>query len=156
MDFEHRFFWKYFIVQISIYICSYNAKEGDGKESNMALLEVSLPSGYTTGKEFFADLLETAGVKKVETKNGDTVVVIYFGSLSEKEVRVTIIGFQRHKVEEPKPASIVLYDYYDSCQYHNYVIDSEESFLELIIHLLSFLQRGLLSTFTAFHTTFNR
>lgn len=82
----------------------------------MAVLEVSLPSGFTTDKNLLSGLLSVENVKKIETKNGDTKAVIYFDSLSEKQICLTIDGFQSHKVAEQKPASIVLYDYYDNCK----------------------------------------
>lgn len=98
-------------------LCSYKPKENEDTESNMAVLEISLPSGYTFDKDQLAQLLKIETVKKFETKNGDTVAVVYFDSLSENEVCVAVTGFQSHEVAEQKPASILLYDYYDSCKY---------------------------------------
>uniref|UniRef100_T1H1Z6 Alpha-macroglobulin receptor-binding domain-containing protein n=1 Tax=Megaselia scalaris TaxID=36166 RepID=T1H1Z6_MEGSC len=61
-----------------------------GAESNMAVLEVSLPislpSGYIADKDGFANILIVERVKKVETKNEDTVIIIYFESLTEEDV----------------------------------------------------------------------
>lgn len=51
----------------------------------------------------------------VETKNDESVVVIYFESLP-KDVKkcLPIEAFQTHAVANLKPVPIVLYDYYDT------------------------------------------
>lgn len=82
----------------------------------MVVLEVSLPSGFIAEKDMVDKLLETENIKKVETTNGDTTIVVYFDSLSKNEECVTIDGYQTHKVAEKKPAAIVIYDYYDNCK----------------------------------------
>lgn len=47
-------------------------------ESNMAVMEVTLPSGFTVDSDALPSLQMSQNVKRVETKNGDTVVVLYF------------------------------------------------------------------------------
>jgi hypothetical protein len=47
-------------------------------ESNMAVMEVTLPSGFTVDGDALPSLRMSQNVKRVETKNGDTVVVLYF------------------------------------------------------------------------------
>jgi hypothetical protein len=47
-------------------------------ESNMAVMEVTLPSGFTVDADALPSLRMSQNVKRVETKNGDTVVVLYF------------------------------------------------------------------------------
>lgn len=46
--------------------------------SNMVVMEVTLPSGFTVDKESLPSLEVSQNVKRVETKNGDTVVILYF------------------------------------------------------------------------------
>lgn len=87
------------------------------KTSNMAVVEVEFPSGFTFDGDTKDALLATAGVKKVETKKGDTVVVLYFDQLSAEKVQVTIDAVRTHKVAHQKPAAITVYDYYDTCKY---------------------------------------
>lgn len=82
----------------------------------MVVLEVSLPSGFTAEKDLLYRLTKTENVKKVETKNGETTIVVYFDSLSSKEECLTFDGYRTHKVHEQKPAAIVIYDYYDNCK----------------------------------------
>lgn len=51
------------------------AKQGD---TNMAVMEINLPSGYTVDKDSLPAILKTKDVKRVDTKNGDSGVDIYF------------------------------------------------------------------------------
>lgn len=44
----------------------------------MAVMEVSLPSGFTVDRDSLPSLEVSSHVKRVETKNGDTMVVLYF------------------------------------------------------------------------------
>lgn len=41
-------------------------------------MEVSLPSGFTVNRDSLPSLEVSSHVKRVETKNGDTMVVLYF------------------------------------------------------------------------------
>lgn len=84
--------------------------------TNMVVLEVTLPTGYTADSSIF-ERLQTSNllVKKVELKKGDTVVVIYFDYLeANRKVCPIVDGFRVQKVLQQKPVSIVVYDYYDS------------------------------------------
>lgn len=85
--------------------------------SNMAVLEVSFPSGFIVNTESFNELPDKIDlIKKVETKNGDTVAVIYFDHLTKEFLKLNLDGFMQYSVSEQKPSSIVLYDYYDNCK----------------------------------------
>lgn len=44
----------------------------------MAVMEVSLPSGFTVDPDSLPSLQSSQSVKRVETKDGDTVVMLYF------------------------------------------------------------------------------
>lgn len=47
-------------------------------------MEVSLPSGFTVDRDSLPSLEVSQNVKRVETKNGDTVVVLYFDKVCRK------------------------------------------------------------------------
>lgn len=81
----------------------------------MAVMEVAFPSGFTADLDTLPSLKSSENVKKVETKDGDTVVVIYFDDLGRKELCPTLDAFRTHKVAETKPAPVTVYDYYDNC-----------------------------------------
>lgn len=81
----------------------------------MAVLEVSLPSGFVVDAPALESLkssIET--IKKVETKNDETLAVIYFDHLSKDPISLKINGFRSHLVSEQKPVPIIVYDYYDN------------------------------------------
>ncbi|KAK7574336.1 hypothetical protein V9T40_011527 [Parthenolecanium corni] len=86
-----------------------------GNNSNMAVMEVNLPSGFTVDTDAIPSLLLSYAktIKKVETKNGETTLVLYFDSLSREEICPTVSAFRTHKVAHQKPVPVVQYDYYD-------------------------------------------
>ncbi|XP_062120813.1 alpha-1-inhibitor 3 isoform X3 [Drosophila sulfurigaster albostrigata] len=101
--------------KLELSVCVEYVEEGKAKASNMAILEVSLPSGYTVEEDSFKEIQEIERVRLVETKNDDSVVVIYFESLPKGELKcVPIEAFKTHAVANQKPSPVVLYDYYDN------------------------------------------
>lgn len=96
---------------------------GGVNESNMAVMEVNFPSGFTADLDTLPSLEVSENVKKVETKNGDTTVVVYFDNLGSKELCPTLDAFRTHKVAKQKPSPVVIYDYYDNCKhsFHFYI-----------------------------------
>lgn len=52
----------------------------------------------------------------METKDGDTVIMIYFDDIGTKEIVAQIKAYRSHAVAKQKPAPIVIYDYYDNCK----------------------------------------
>uniref|UniRef100_A0A8D8UYD5 TEP1-F n=1 Tax=Cacopsylla melanoneura TaxID=428564 RepID=A0A8D8UYD5_9HEMI len=95
---------------LQLSICSGFVGEGD---SNMAVMEVSLPSGFTVDSDALPSLQISQNVKRVETKNGNTVVVLYFDKMTKKELCPTVSAFRTHKVAKQKPVPVSIYDYYD-------------------------------------------
>ncbi|XP_011212289.2 CD109 antigen [Bactrocera dorsalis] len=90
---------------------------GDGEASNMALLEVSLASGFVADEESFSQIEAVNRVRQVESKQEGTLVVIYFESLAKNEAScVPIEALKQHAVANQKPSPLVLYDYYDTAQ----------------------------------------
>ncbi|GAB6021255.1 CD109 molecule [Chamberlinius hualienensis] len=82
--------------------------------SNMAVVEVDLPSGYTVDKDSLPALLNIKDIKRVESKPGDSGVVIYFDKLNKgEEVCPTVKAFRTFKVAKQKPTAVKAYDYYD-------------------------------------------
>lgn len=90
---------------------------GSTNQSNMAVMEVEFPSGFTADLDTLPSLGVSENVKKVETKNGDTVVVIYFDYIGQKELCPTLDAFRTQKVANQKPAAVTLFDYYDNCKF---------------------------------------
>lgn len=84
----------------------------------MTVLEASFPSGFVVNLDTLQSLKANIDViKKVETKNCDTVAVIYFDHLTSNELPLKLDAFRNHVVSEQKPVPIIVYDYYDNCMY---------------------------------------
>lgn len=97
-----------------IFHFSFNATKSN-TQSNMALLEVEIPSGFVVDGESLEKLKKKNElVKKVETKKSESIAVIYFDHISKENVSVEIEAFRIHMVTEQKPVSVMIYDYYDS------------------------------------------
>ncbi|XP_026469847.1 LOW QUALITY PROTEIN: CD109 antigen-like [Ctenocephalides felis] len=102
-------------LQLSICSSFAGTRENQTAESNMAVMEVTLPSGFTVDQDSLPSLEVSQNVKRVETKDADTVVVMYFDSMSRnKEYCPTVSAYRTHKVAKQKPVPVILYDYYDS------------------------------------------
>ncbi|CAG9766032.1 unnamed protein product [Ceutorhynchus assimilis] len=82
--------------------------------SNMAVMEVSLPSGFTADRDSLPSLEVSQNVQKVETSHGDTRVILYFNNLTVTEYCPTVSAFRTHKVAKQKRVPVVVYDYYDT------------------------------------------
>lgn len=99
---------------LQLSICSGFVGTQATNESNMAVMEVTLPSGFTVDADALPSLRTSQNVKRVETKNGDTVVVLYFDKMTRQEYCPTVSAFRTHKVAKQKPVPVTIYDYYDS------------------------------------------
>ncbi|XP_011158223.1 CD109 antigen isoform X2 [Solenopsis invicta] len=99
---------------LQLSICSGFVPTEETNESNMAVMEVSLPSGFTVDRDSLPSLEISSYVKRVETRNGDTMVVLYFDKMVKEEYCPTVSAFRTHKVAKQKPVPVSIYDYYDS------------------------------------------
>nr|BAK64112.1 thioester-containing protein [Hasarius adansoni] len=95
---------------IELDICTKYTQEG---ASNMAVMEVGLPSGFQADSETFPAIKKLDKIKRIETQNGDTNVVIYFDRIDGNEMCVNVPAFRNHKVANQKPVPVKVYDYYD-------------------------------------------
>uniref|UniRef100_A0A1B0BJ29 TEP1-F n=1 Tax=Glossina palpalis gambiensis TaxID=67801 RepID=A0A1B0BJ29_9MUSC len=103
--------------QLQINICAnyQPAVDDEINESNMAVMEVALPSGYVADSEKFNDILAADRVQRVDTESSDTKVIVYLDGLVEDEqVCVTIVADKAFAVAKQKPVPVTLYDYYNS------------------------------------------
>uniref|UniRef100_A0A1B0BJ33 TEP1-F n=1 Tax=Glossina palpalis gambiensis TaxID=67801 RepID=A0A1B0BJ33_9MUSC len=103
--------------QLQINICAnyQPAVDDEINESNMAVMEVALPSGYVADSEKFNDILAADRVQRVDTESSNTKVIVYLDGLVEGEqVCVTIVADKAFAVAKQKPVPVTLYDYYNS------------------------------------------
>lgn len=85
-----------------------------GNSSNMAVMDVSLPSGYIVDNDLIPGLYDYTGVKLVEKKEDESGVLVYFDHLTEIEVCPTVAAYRINKVAFQQPTPVVVYDYYDT------------------------------------------
>ena len=86
---------------------------GEGS-SNMAIVEVNLPSGYAVDRDSLDDLKEVADYKRYDLENGDSRVSVYFDSLSSAPTCFNVVGNRIFKIGNPAAAYVTVYDYYDT------------------------------------------
>ncbi|XP_017152345.1 CD109 antigen isoform X6 [Drosophila miranda] len=91
-------------------------EDGDKeKDSNMAVMEIVLPSGFVGDADSLSKIQAVDRVKRVETKNSDSTVIVYFDSLTPGDVKcLPVEATKAHAVAKQKPAAVSLYDYYDT------------------------------------------
>ena len=95
-------------------VCTSYIHEKD-KTSNMAVLEVNLPSGFTFDTDELQTLKSTVdGLKRHDLSEGDSQLNIYFDSLSSRNTCVRLLANRNMKVAEAAKAYIQVYDYYDT------------------------------------------
>ncbi|XP_073826189.1 thioester-containing protein 2 isoform X3 [Musca autumnalis] len=105
--------------QLLMNVCTEYQTPADSElqESNMAVMEISLPSGFTADVDSFDKIRLAKQVQRVETKNAETVIIIYFDSLKIGEpVCFDVFAEKSHAVAKQKPAAITVYDYYNTEQ----------------------------------------
>uniref|UniRef100_A0A034VPF6 CD109 antigen n=1 Tax=Bactrocera dorsalis TaxID=27457 RepID=A0A034VPF6_BACDO len=85
------------------------------KESNMAVMEIALPSGYTAETDAFNAIEAVDRVKRTETKNSDSMIIVYFDGLKPADSKcVPVRAAKTHAVAKQKPAAVSIYDYYQT------------------------------------------
>lgn len=96
---------------LQLSVCTHYQGEGDA--SNMAVMEVALPSGYLFDFDTLSSIHRTKEVRRVESQDSDTNVVIYFDRIGREELCVTVPAHREHKVANQKPVPVKVYDYYN-------------------------------------------
>ncbi|XP_032591779.2 CD109 antigen [Drosophila grimshawi] len=84
-------------------------------DSNMAVMEIALPSGYVSDADSFDKIEAVDRVMRIDTKNSDSTVMVYFNSLTPGDVKcIPVEGIRAHLVAKQQPAAVSLYDYYET------------------------------------------
>ncbi|VEN35278.1 unnamed protein product, partial [Callosobruchus maculatus] len=101
-------------LQISICTAYVNKNLTDSQQSNMAVMEVTLPSGFTADVDSLPSLEVSQNAQKVETSHDLSKVIIYFNNITREEYCPTVSAYRTYKVAKQKPVPVIVYDYYDS------------------------------------------
>ncbi|XP_018342836.1 PREDICTED: alpha-2-macroglobulin-like protein 1 isoform X2 [Trachymyrmex septentrionalis] len=93
-----------------ITICT-RYKMADG-ESNMALLEINMVSGYVPDRTSLHSLLEDPATKVKRFEDDRGIVTIYFDKLINQKTCISFTVTRENIVDRLEPANVKLYDYY--------------------------------------------
>ncbi|KAK2516629.1 alpha-2-macroglobulin-like protein [Columba livia] len=85
---------------------------GERPATNMVVIEAKLPSGYIPDKSSVVELKRQKLVKKVEVEPDQ--VTIYLDQLTKEEETFTFAARQDFPVRNLQPATVTLYDYYET------------------------------------------
>ncbi|KAG5674213.1 hypothetical protein PVAND_004193 [Polypedilum vanderplanki] len=96
--------------RLQMEVCAYLI---NGNSSNMALMEIKMPSGYYYYDAWWINN-QNSDISKIETYEDYTVVDIYFNSISSKRTCVTFGAGKSYDIVGLKPGTIVVNDYYDT------------------------------------------
>lgn len=103
---------------LNLNICTSFIPAADGNSTNMAVIEAELPTGFVADLQSIQEKLKgNPNVKKIETKNGNTVVVIYLDSVSQTQICLQVTAYRTCQVADEKPVSVQVYDYYNNGKY---------------------------------------
>uniref|UniRef100_A0A182UD75 Alpha-macroglobulin receptor-binding domain-containing protein n=1 Tax=Anopheles melas TaxID=34690 RepID=A0A182UD75_9DIPT len=80
----------------------------------MALVEVTLPSGYVVDHDSISELTTVNLIDHFQIRYGDASVVVYYKNMSNVSNCFTVTTYRRFKVTLKRPAYVVGYDYYDT------------------------------------------
>lgn len=94
-------------------ICTKFIAGPDGDVTNMAIVQAELPTGFTADLgSTKTGLAAVKGFKKVETKKGNTIIVVYLDNLSTTEVCLQVVAYRVCQVAGQKPVAVTVQDYY--------------------------------------------
>ncbi|XP_049540007.1 CD109 antigen-like [Anopheles darlingi] len=97
---------------LKLIICSNFIPEYSGERSNMALMEVTFPSGYVADIDSIKELTSTDPIEKIEPLHGGTMVVMYYMNMGDVPNCFVITAHMRFKVAFRRPAYVKVQDYY--------------------------------------------
>uniref|UniRef100_A0A182LRP3 Alpha-macroglobulin receptor-binding domain-containing protein n=1 Tax=Anopheles culicifacies TaxID=139723 RepID=A0A182LRP3_9DIPT len=80
------------------------------RRSNMALIEVNLPSGFVADRNPISAQSTLYPIQNIEIRYGGTSVLVYYDHMDENQTCFTVTAFQRRKVVLKRPAYVVVYD----------------------------------------------
>lgn len=85
------------------------------RKSNMALVEIFVPSGFIFEKDAMEDI--TGQIKKVERRFGDSSLVVYYDYLTPMQSCFKVTAKRLFRIALHLPSYVKVYDYYDPDQF---------------------------------------
>uniref|UniRef100_A0A182QMM5 TEP1-F n=1 Tax=Anopheles farauti TaxID=69004 RepID=A0A182QMM5_9DIPT len=81
--------------------------------SNMALVEINFPSGYSVERKPISDASKLNPIQKTEVRFGGTSVVLYYNNMGTERNCFTVTAFRKAKIALKRPAYVLVHDYYE-------------------------------------------
>ncbi|GAV02802.1 hypothetical protein RvY_13322-2 [Ramazzottius varieornatus] len=98
-------------TDLTLQVCSNYQKK---TPSNMAVMEIYMPSGYQVDEEQAKKLIgPTPYLSRVDVEDEQTKVNLYFDKISEDRICVSLIAYRMFTVNDLQDANVVVYDYYN-------------------------------------------
>ncbi|XP_050799023.1 ovostatin-like [Gopherus flavomarginatus] len=88
---------------------------GKRSTSNMAIIDVKMLSGFVPVRSSLQKLQDDRKVMQVDTRNNH--IFFYLANVSQEEISFSFLVEQNLPVSDIKPASVHLYDYYETDEY---------------------------------------
>nr|2PN5_A Chain A, Thioester-containing protein I [Anopheles gambiae] len=100
--------------ELRLKVCASYIPQLTDRRSNMALIEVTLPSGYVVDRNPISEQTKVNPIQKTEIRYGGTSVVLYYDNMGSERNCFTLTAYRRFKVALKRPAYVVVYDYYNT------------------------------------------
>uniref|UniRef100_A0A182MGD2 TEP1-F n=1 Tax=Anopheles culicifacies TaxID=139723 RepID=A0A182MGD2_9DIPT len=101
-----------FGARLQLKVCSSFIPKLSDERSNMALVEVYFPSGYTVDQDLI-DRSPYNPIQKTEIRFGATSLVVYYNSMGTERNCFIAFAYRRQRVVLKRPAYVLVHDYYD-------------------------------------------
>uniref|UniRef100_A0A8W7K9G0 TEP1-F n=1 Tax=Anopheles albimanus TaxID=7167 RepID=A0A8W7K9G0_ANOAL len=113
---------------LKLHICSSFESTSPVDRSNMALVEVNLPSGYVVDDNSISQATTENPIREKEILYGATSVVLYYDNMGNERNCFVVIAYRRFKVALRRPAYVKVHDYYNPSFYaiKAYEVDRQE------------------------------
>uniref|UniRef100_A0A2M4B9P0 TEP1-F n=2 Tax=Anopheles marajoara TaxID=58244 RepID=A0A2M4B9P0_9DIPT len=113
---------------LKLLICSSFEPTWPDERSNMALVEVNLPSGYVVDSNSISEATAENPIREKEILYGATSVVLYYDNMGNERNCFVVTAYRRFKVALRRPAYVKVHDYYNPSFYaiKAYEVDRQE------------------------------
>ncbi|XP_053548776.1 ovostatin [Bombina bombina] len=85
--------------------------QGSREQSNMAIIDLKMQSGYTPDYSSLRELVNSKVVSKTESQNGH--VILYLNSVSKQPISMSLKVEMGNRVLNVQEATVLVYDYYE-------------------------------------------
>uniref|UniRef100_A0A182W9H6 TEP1-F n=1 Tax=Anopheles minimus TaxID=112268 RepID=A0A182W9H6_9DIPT len=99
--------------ELRLQVCASFIPNWTKRRSNMALIEVTFPSGYVAEQSSIIEQTMVNTKKNNEIRYGGTSVIVYYDNMSREKNCFFVTAYRRNIQIIERPAYVVVYDYFD-------------------------------------------